>query len=152
MSRVDRPHFVTPHALAQFRERVAPWSDPMIYGWLQRELQRLPDEADIRRGTLMYGATCCGKAITVVVGPGEGSWPAVVTVIGDQERLSRLRGWRGARWHAKDSRRLEVLRRYGYGPPECARIMGKTLAAVLKRWEEGSGCSTAWTPATRTRP
>lgn len=97
-------------------------------------LQRLPDEVDTKQGTLLYSETCEGKAITLVVGKGEGDWPAVLSVFGDQDRFQRLVARRGRKWQSKDSRRLEILKRYGFMIAECAQIMGKQPDDLEIRW------------------
>ncbi|WP_206922902.1 hypothetical protein [Alicyclobacillus suci] len=132
---VENPVFVTPHALSRFRERLDPtWDDDMIISWAQHVCSRLPDDVDWRDEALLYAVQFAGQHATVVVGHGEKEWKSVITVIGDQERLSRLMSWHGRRWCNKDSHRLRILRRFGYSPEECAQVMRKPVEDITKRW------------------
>jgi hypothetical protein len=79
---VKNPVFVTPHAVKQFQRRVAPWPAGAVIDFLLARLQRLPDEVDVAMASLLYRVPFAGRHITVVVGRGEGEWPAVITVIG----------------------------------------------------------------------
>ncbi|NLM95112.1 MAG: hypothetical protein GX165_06070 [Firmicutes bacterium] len=133
---VPKPVFITPHAVKQFQRRVAHWPAGAVIDFLLSRLQRLPDEVDVSMGTLLYRVPFVDKHITVVVGRGEGAWPAVITVIGDTQRLDRLLSWRGRRWGSRDAGRLRILRRWGFTPQQCAEVMGKPLGDISKRWRE----------------
>lgn len=132
---IDRPLFVTPHAVGQFQQRVAEWPAGAVIDWLLQHLQQLPDEVDFDEGTLLYVVPFGARRITVVIGPGENEWPAVITVIGDTQRVDRLMSWRGKRWGSRDSKRLRILRHWGFRKHECATIMGKPVIEIEKRWE-----------------
>lgn len=131
---VDRPLFVTPHAIEQFQRRVADWSAGAVIDWLLPQLQGLPDEVDFKDESLLYVLFFDGRRITVVVGPGEGEWPAVVTVVGDTQRVDRLLSWRGKRWGSRDSKRLRILRHWGFTLDQCASVMDKPVTMIEKRW------------------
>lgn len=140
--RFERPHFVSPHAMQRFREYVGPRSDPAIIEAINRSLQppRLPDDVDLRPRlfwelpALYYALTIDRKPVTAVVRPGKGDWPAVVTLVEGHERIERYRQWRGRKWDSKMSRRMHVLREWGFTPGECAEILKKPEMEVLKRW------------------
>lgn len=138
---VERPVFVTPHAMRQFRHRVAKWSDREIIVWLNRELQRLPDEVELKTGALLYKIPFGPSSITAIVTQGErNAWPAVVTILGNSQQVDRYLSWRGRSWTQKDSRRLKILKSWGFSIVECARIMDKPVRAIAKRWNNsGSG-------------
>ncbi|GEM_PF-4047912 len=133
---VKNPVFVTPHAVKQFQRRVAPWPAGAVIDFLLARLQRLPDEVDVAMASLLYRVPFAGRHITVVVGRGEGEWPAVITVIGDTQRIDRLLSWRGRKWASRDAGRLRTLHQWGFTPQECAEVMGKPLGEISKRWPE----------------
>lgn len=138
---VQNPVFVTPHAVEQFQRRVAAWPGGAVIDWLLPRLQRLPDEVDVPMASLLYRVPFADRHVTVVVGQGDGEWAAVITVIGDTERVDRLLSWRGRKWGSRDAGRLRVLRWWGFTPRECAEVMKKPLSEVKKRWPEGSQAS-----------
>lgn len=135
--------FVTPHALARFKERIdAAATNAEIYAYFMGlPGSRLPDYVTYRPedpGAAMYRCEWKGRVFTAWVVPSTlGEWPAVVTVIEGDDQLRRWRSWaRDGRWKGtKHGRQIRTLAKLGFSPGECARIINQRLARVLRHWD-----------------
>ena len=85
--------FITPHAVEQFRRRMAPWmSYEEALGTIIRELDTTAGPLRPTRNGKAYYVRTKGKwQFRAVIGPGEGSQPAVVTVLRGGKAKRRAR-------------------------------------------------------------
>lgn len=132
-----RQVYVTHHAVERFRQTFGYLEKRSIYAIFGVLVtKKLPDEVDFKRGNLLYSFKLRDRRCVAVVGPGEGDYPVVVTIWPNYSRLRKYLSWRVApgQWMSRDSRRLDILRAWGFAPKECAEIMGKTTEDVVRRW------------------
>ena len=136
--------FVTPHALARFRERIdQAATDAEIYAcFMDLAQRRLPDYATYRPAdpeAAIYRCVRKGRVFTVWAAPPSiyGEWPAAMTVIEGDDQLRRWLGWaREREWKdLKHGRQVRTLAKFGFSPEECAKIINQRLDRVLKHWE-----------------
>ena len=85
--------FITPHAVEQFRRRIAPWmSYEEALGTIIRELDGAGELRPTRNGKAYYVRTKGEWCFRAVIGPGEGQRPAVITILrGGKSKKAPLR-------------------------------------------------------------
>lgn len=154
---VERPFFVSPHALERFRERFGPASDEYIQQLINLQLQppEIPDGANmnVTKGPALYYAILVGdEAATVVVGAPDGvditqlprhpdTWPTVLTVYPGRKHIWQYR----ARLLRKVKKRVQTKpfeQTWEDWEIETARLMRwigytmREIAVVLDRTEK----------------
>lgn len=80
-------YFVTPHAIGQFRTRVADIQPAMVIRVILSELskrRRVIEEG--KKGTIYAGYYRRSPFYAIIV-QGEGQWPAIATVLGVSSKL-----------------------------------------------------------------
>ncbi|NLG85435.1 MAG: hypothetical protein GX493_12715 [Firmicutes bacterium] len=93
MDMIAGEFFITPHAVEQFRRRMAPWmSYEEALGTIIRELNTAGPLRPTRNGKAYYVRTKGEWCFRAVIGPGEGPQPAVITVLrGRKSKKAPLR-------------------------------------------------------------
>ena len=151
----EKPHFVAPHAVRRFRERVADIPAEEVIVAVQALLQEpgLPVDADLREGglTLIYAGRHAGKPVYLPVVAGKGDWPCVPTVYGAESKLHGRLTRRGraasAYWSAKEDEVLPLLRAAGFGIRACARILRRARKTVWEHDREPGRPRPGWPSA-----
>lgn len=147
---VARPHFITPHAVDQFRARVADLHPDDVINELNRMLQSpgLPVDAELREGglSLVYLGWLGSNPVYIPVTPPDeehGEWPYVPTVYGKESRLhgklvrTAAHKERAGRfpmrpWADQDDRLLAALRAAGFTVRQCSAIMRRGKNTILR--------------------
>jgi len=159
---VVKPYFVTPHAVARFRDHTGLRSNPsdeQIVDLIVAALQGpgLPAYADLRDGRphLIYGLALGDRMLYLVTGPGEGEWPAVRTVLDESSWVhSKLRkllrhkekhGRYPMRYWTDEERALApALQAAGYTIKQIAAIMHRGHMSVFAHVHRLRGHQPAW--------
>jgi len=149
---LPRRFFVGPHALKRWRERIDPTlSDQQIRYEIERRLQppALPAAVNIYRSKnedipdypcLIYRCRYEDQVYIAIVSHSSTKDPApvVVTILPDDEQLSRIEKYVIGKW--RDKRHmvyLRFLRTFGwFSPEDCATILKQPIEGIRKRWEE----------------
>ncbi len=153
--RYARYHFITPHAVRQFRVKIADLAPDDVIAELNRMLQppRLPVDAELREDglSLVYLGWLGSNPVYIPVMPPDGrhgDWPYVPTVYGRESKLHGILVRAAARkakrggfpprpWTEKDDRVLAALRERGYTLRECAVIMRRGHETLRRRLPQG---------------
>jgi DNA-binding CsgD family transcriptional regulator len=163
---VAKPYFVTPHAIVRFREHTGlDLADIEVIQVIQATLQEpgLPVSATVgRKGPrpeliLTYWVEQAGRVLYLVTGPGEGEWPAVITVLNEgsdlHKKLSALDAYRAERgrwpnryWSDGERGVVRLLRREGYTLKQCASILRHGHGTVWRHVHGLVGRGRLWTP------
>ncbi len=147
MSNFATPYFVTPHAVKRFQVRVDDIFAAKVIGKVQELLQEnKPISTYIytyehkRMITNLYIASYNDKVFYLPVSPGEGKWPAVVSILPLKHGIyPRFRcGCESPRNHARYTRQeTEALRvlvtKTAKSHREIARITGRTQKAIAEK-------------------
>lgn len=86
-TRFERPYFVAPHAVGRFQERVAPIPARDIIHLVQQALQHPGPPVDVEPRGPVYQAAYRGRTYYIPVITGNGEWPTVPTILGDESVL-----------------------------------------------------------------
>lgn len=104
------PFFVSPHAVIRFQERVANIPAGQVIIIIQSALQDhgLPIQVEYRDSQIcpIFRARYRDKTYYIPVAKGEGAWPAVPTIYGEESELhgKYLRGTLNHAYKAKNRR------------------------------------------------
>jgi len=92
----DQPYFVTPHAVKRFQERVAQVSAAEAIRALQAMMQDQGTPVDVdTKGRPVYAGWYESRSVYIPVVEGEGAWPSIPTVFGEESALHGKRCKRG---------------------------------------------------------
>ena len=107
----ERPFFISPHAVRRFQERVADIPAGQVIATVQAALQdhELPVQVEYRDSQVcpVFRARYKEKAYYIPVAKGDGAWPAVPTIYGEESELhgKYLRGTLNYAYMATKTRR-----------------------------------------------
>jgi hypothetical protein len=91
LMKFEKPFFVSSHAVEQFQARVANISAAKIINLVQSILQDpgLPVDVTYTDNQLspIYRAVYAGKNFYIPVVKGQGEWPAVPTILGEESHI-----------------------------------------------------------------
>lgn len=135
----DQPFFITPHAVKRYQQRVRSTTAHEAITRIQSVLQENQPIDTItydHRPAKIYIATDCGVVFYLPVMPGDGDWPAVVSLlpleygIYPRFRTEKKFTRKYCPWSVEEFEALRALVREKIPCKEIARYMGRTTKGV----------------------